>query len=204
MGVSAGVPPMTLRADSHNEPWTNRSGLPNLLVGPVAFVHRSCKRGVSRMYLPRSVSRRSVLAVVAAGSIAALALPAGATTTTTTTPSHGSATSTLSILRVKLLGNSVTAGTIKAVAANVRSPHTARLVVTPLSYNFPAAGQSGTLGQQTITPGSPSSVPATPKTISIPGGLGSVTGPTFVAQATDSATQVAALAQLKALGKVTV
>jgi hypothetical protein len=136
---------------------------------------------------------------VAATSLAALAavtLPASATTTTT--PSHGQATSSLTILRVTLAGQTVTAGRIVAVAGNASTPHVAKLVVTPVDSSV-----TGPLGQQTVTPSSSTTVPSSPKSIALPNGLGSVTGPTFVAQAKDSATSVLANASLKALGGVT-
>src|SRR5947208_16774524 len=100
------------------------------------------------VHLSRSVSRRSALAVVAVGPLAAAALPAGATTTTT--PAHGSATSTLTVLHVTVNSDSVAAGAITAVAANTRSPHTADLVVTPLAYNFASVGKSGTVGRTEV------------------------------------------------------
>jgi len=151
------------------------------------------------VHVPRSSSRRGVLAIVAVGSLAALTLPAGATTrtTTTTTPSHGSASSALSILRLTLNGQTVTAGRISAVAGNSRSPHTARLVLTPLDSTA-----TGPVGQQEVTPSSPTTVPGTPKSITLPGGFGSVTGPTFVAQAKDATSGVLATARLSAIGSV--
>jgi hypothetical protein len=145
-------------------------------------------------------SRRSVVAVASLAAVAAAALPAGATDTA----SHGRATSSLTILSLRIGGQSVAAGRIVAVASNASSGHVARLVVTPLAYNFPAAGQSGTVGQQTITPSSGSTtVPSAPSVIALPNGLGSVKGPTFVAEAKDGAAAVLAAAKLSALGKVT-
>lgn len=154
------------------------------------------------MHVGRLLTRRSVVTVTALGAIAAVTLPAGAVTTTT--PSHGRATSTLTILQLRIAGQTVTAGRISAVAGDVSSPHVARLGLTPLAYNLPAVGQSGTLGKQTITPSSGSvTVPSPPVSIALPNGLGSVTGPTFVAQAKDTASAVLASARLSALGSVT-
>jgi hypothetical protein len=141
-----------------------------------------------------------VVAVASLAAVAAAALPAGATSTA----SHGRATSSLTILSLRIGGQSVAAGRIVAVASNASSGHIAKLVVTPLAYNFPAAGQSGTVGQQTITPSSGSTtVPSAPSVIALPNGLGSVKGPTFVAEAKDGAAAVLAAAKLSALGKVT-
>src|SRR5437764_2998927 len=160
--------------------------------------------GGSPVHVARVFTRRSVVAIAALGAVAAATLPAGATTATTTTPSHGKATSTLTIVKLKIAGQSVAVGRISGVAANSSSPHVAVLSVTPLSYNFPAVGQSGTLGRQTITPATGSvTVPNPPVSIALPGGIGNVTGPTFVAQAKDTATAVLASADLSALGKVT-
>jgi hypothetical protein len=137
------------------------------------------------------------VAVTAVGAIAAVAMPAGAVTTTT--PSHGHATSTLTILQLRIAGQTVTAGRISAVAGNAASPHVAKLVVTPLDSTA-----TGPIGQQTITPASGSAtVPGTPGSVNLPSGLGSVTGPTFVAEAKDGAAAVLATAKLSALGKVT-
>jgi hypothetical protein len=141
--------------------------------------------------------------VVAATSLAVLAvaaLPAGATSTA----AKGRATSSLTIVSLRIAGQSVSVGRIVAVATNASTPHVAKLVVTPLAYNFPATGKSGTVGQQTITPSSgTTTVPGTPSSIALPNGLGSVRGPTFVAEAKDTATDVLATAKLSALGKVT-
>lgn len=139
-----------------------------------------------------------MLALVAAGSLIALALPAGATTTTT--PAKGVATSGLAVLRLTISGTTITAGQIAAVAGNTTSPHQAKLVVTPIDSTV-----TGPVGQQTITAGSgTSTVPATPKSVSLPNSLGSVTGPTFGVEATDNASGVLVSAALKALGDVKV
>jgi hypothetical protein len=154
------------------------------------------------VHLSRVLTRRSVVAVVAVGAIGAAVLPAGAATTTT--PAHGKATSTLSILQLHIAGQSVTAGLITATAVNSTSPHIARLVVTPLAFNFPAVGKRGTIGKQTITPASGSTtVPGAAGSVTLPNGLGSVTGPTFVAEAKDTVAGVLATTRLTALGKLT-
>lgn len=141
--------------------------------------------------------RRPTLAVLTVASLTALALPAGAASSATS--AKGAATSSLTILRVTLSGTTITAGKIAAVAGTTSSPHQAKLVVTPLDSSV-----TGPIGQQTITPSSnTSTVPATPKKVDLPSGLGSVTGPTFGVKAADSATSVLASAALKALGKVT-
>lgn len=153
------------------------------------------------VHVSRVRTRRSVVSVVALGAIAAAALPAGAATTTT--PSHGKSTSTLSLVQLRIAGQSVTAGRITATAVNSSSPHIARLVITPLAYNFPATGKSGTIGKQTITPASGSTtVPGAAGSVTLPQNLGSVTGPTFVAEAKDNAAGVLATTQLSALGKI--
>lgn len=131
-------------------------------------------------------------------AVAALSLPAGAASSSTA--AQGKATSSLSILRLTISGTSITAGKIAAVAGTTTSPHQAKLVVTPIDSTL-----TGPLGQQTITPSSDTStVPATPKSVDLPAGLGSLTGPTFGVKAADDATGVLASAALKALGKVTV
>jgi hypothetical protein len=146
----------------------------------------------------RLLSRRTTVAVVAVAATAAVTVPAGASTTTTTTPSHGSATSTLTLLELHLLGQSITAGRIAMVAANDALPHTAQLVITPLS-----SSATGPVGQQTVTPGtSATTVPGTPRSITLPNGLGKVTGPTFAVQAKDGAGAVLAAAKLSALGSI--
>lgn len=145
------------------------------------------------------LSRRPVLALLTATGLAALALPAGAAPATST-PAKGAATSSLTVLRLTLSGTTVTAGKIAAVASNMTSPSQAKLVVTPLDSTI-----TGPVGQQTITPSSsPATVPAAPKSVSLPGGVGSVTGPTFDVKATRSATEILTSAVLTALGKVTV
>src|SRR4051794_5855750 len=159
-------------------------------------------RGVP-LYVSRVLTRRSAVAVIAVGAMGAATLPAGAATTTTTTPSHGKASSTLTIVRLKIGGQSVSLGRISAVAGTLRTPHTAALTVTPIAYDFPAVGQSGTVGQQTITPANGSvTVPTPPVSKQLPNNLGSVTGPSFTAQAKDGAAGVLATAKLFTLGKV--
>src|SRR3954470_5071301 len=157
--------------------------------------------GGSPVHVSRVRSRRSVVAVIALATVAAVTLPAGATTTTS--PSHGKAASTLSLLEVRIAGQSVTAGRITATAVNSSSPHIARLVVTPLAYNLPAVGKHGTIGKQTITPASGSTtVPGAAGSVTLPNGLGSVAGPTFVAEAKDTAAGVLATTRLSTIGKV--
>src|SRR4051812_1607930 len=159
-------------------------------------------RGVP-LYVSRVLTRRSAVAVIAVGAMGAATLPAGAATTTTTTPSHGNASSTLTIVRLRIGGQSVSLGRISAVAGTLRTPHTAALTVTPIAYNFPAVGQSGAVGQQTVTPASGSvTVPTPPVSKKLPNNLGSVTGPSFTAQAKDGAAGVLASAKLFTLGKV--
>ncbi len=149
------------------------------------------------MHLSRQL-RRPALAALTVSAVAALSLPAGAASSSTA--SKGAATSSLAILRVTLSGTTITAGQIAAVAGTTTKPHQAKLVVTPIDSTL-----TGPVGQQTITPSSSSStVPATPKSVDLPAGLGSVTGPTFGVKAADDATGVLASAALKALGKVTV
>ena len=141
--------------------------------------------------------RRPALVTLTVSAVAALSLPAGAASSSTA--AKGASTSSLAILRVTLNGTTITAGQIAAVAGTTTKPHQAKLVVTPIDSTL-----TGPVGQQTITPSSGSTtVPTTPKSVSLPGGLGSVTGPTFGVKATDDATGVLASAALKALGKVT-
>src|SRR3954454_7967851 len=157
--------------------------------------------GGSPVHVSRVRSRRSVVAGIALATVAAVTLPAGATPTTLAC--HGQATSTLSLLQLRIAGQSVTAGRITATAVNSSSPHIARLVVTPLAYNLPAVGKHGTIGKQTITPASGSTtVPGAAGSVTLPNGLGSVTGPTFVAQAKDTAAGVLATTRLSTIGKV--
>lgn len=140
---------------------------------------------------------RPALAVTAALSLitAAAAAPAVASTSTA---SHGSASSDLRLLHVAVAQHAVSAGEIAAQASNAASPHVADIVVTP------AALDGTTYGQQTVTPAtSPVTVPSSAKTATLPGGLGSVTGPTFAVTATDGTT-VLTSAVLKALGSLTV
>ena len=142
--------------------------------------------------------RRPALVALTVSAVAALSLPAGAASSSTA--SKGAATSSLAILRVTLSGTTITAGQIAAVAGTTTKPHQAKLVVTPIDSTL-----TGPVGQQTITPSSNNAtVPATPKSVDLPAGLGSVTGPTFGVKAADDATGVLASAALKALGKVTV
>src|SRR3954453_5767957 len=160
-------------------------------------------RGVP-LHVSRVLTRRSTVAVIAVGAMGAATLPAGAATTTTTTPSHGKASSTLTIVRLKIGGQSVSLGRISAVAGTLKTPHTAALTVTPIAYDFPAVGKSGSLGQQTITPANGSvTVPTPPASIALPNGLGSVIGPSFTAHAKDGAAAVLAAAKLSTIGKVT-
>ena len=70
--------------------------------------------------------RRPALALVVVGSLTALALPAGAATAT---PAKGTATSSVTVLRLTISGTTITAGQIAAVAANATKPHQAKLVV---------------------------------------------------------------------------
>ena len=141
--------------------------------------------------------RRPALAVLTAAAVTALAIPAGAASSTA---SKGASTSSITILRLTVSGTTITAGQIAAVAGTTTSPHQAKLVVTPIDSTL-----TGPVGQQTITPSSnTTTVPATPKSVSLPSGLGKVTGPTFGVKAADDATGVLASAALKALGKVTV
>jgi hypothetical protein len=138
---------------------------------------------------------RPAFAVTAALTLATVAAsPAGAATTTT----HGAASSGLRLLHVELGGDAISAGQIVAEASNAASPHVAQLVVTP------AAIDGTTYGQQTVTPAqSPMTVPSSAQTATLPGGLASVTGPTFALTAKDGAT-VLTSAVLKALGSLSV
>jgi LPXTG-motif cell wall-anchored protein len=114
------------------------------------------------------------------------------------TPAKGTATSSVTVLRLTISGTTITAGQIAAVAANATKPHQAKLVVTPLD-----SSATGPVGQQTVTPSSgASTVPTAPASAALPSGLGSVTGPTFAVDATDNATGVLVSAALKALGSV--
>jgi hypothetical protein len=142
--------------------------------------------------------RRPVFALFTVASVCALALPAGAASSATA--AKGASTSSLTILRVTVSGTTITAGQIAAVAGTTTNPHQAKLVVTPIDSTL-----TGPIGQQTITPSSSTStVPAAPKSVDLPSGLGSVTGPTFGVKASDDASGVLASAALKALGKITV
>lgn len=137
------------------------------------------------------------MAATAAVVLTAAAAPALATTSSSA--AHGDATSSLRLLHIELGGHAVSAGEIAATASNAASPHVAKIVVTP------AALDGTTYGQQTVTPASsPVTVPSTNQTATIPGGLASLTGPTFQVTATDTAAEVLTSAVLKALGTVTV
>ena len=130
------------------------------------------------------------------GFMPSAARPAGAATSTA---AEGVAKSGLTVLRVSVDDVSIVAGRVAAVADNSTSPHTAKLVVTPMS-----SSATGPVGQQTITADDGAvTVPTTPKSVDLPAGLGSVTGPTLAVSATDTATKVLTTAALKALGKVT-
>ena len=184
---------------SPDVPWTERLWLQNLWYALARFVHVSCFRGVP-VHVGRLLSRRSVVLAASVSTLAVATLPAGAASTA----SHGKATSSLTILSLRIGGQSVALGNVVAVAGNASGARVARLVVTPVTYNFPAAGQSGTIGQQTITPKNGSTtVPPSPSSIALPNGLGSVKGPTFAATAVKDASEVLATAKLDALGNVT-
>jgi MYXO-CTERM domain-containing protein len=142
------------------------------------------------------LSRRSSLALLTAASLTALVLPAGAATTTAH-PAKGVATSTLTVLRLTLAGDTVAAGQVVGVAGNTTSPHVAKLVITPIDSSL-----TGPVGQQTVSADATSTVPATPKSVTLPAGLGKVVGPTFSARAVDNATRVLTTLGLKALGNV--
>jgi hypothetical protein len=138
---------------------------------------------------------RPALAVTAALALGtAAAAPAIASTTTV----HGAASSGLRLLHVQLAGHAISAGQIAAEASNAATPHVADIVVTP------AALDGTTYGQQKVTPASsPVTVPSGTQTATIPGGLASVTGPTFALTAKDGTT-VLTSALLKALGSLSV
>jgi len=147
----------------------------------------------------RPTAYRAIAAIATMSALAASTVVASASTTTTT-PSKGSATSSLTVLQLSLLGNTLSAGQIAAVADNSVSPHNVKLVVTPVDSSV-----TGAVGQQTITPGSTATqVPSAPATASLPNGVGSITGPTFSVSAADNATGVLTSAALKALGSVTI
>jgi hypothetical protein len=153
------------------------------------------------VYLSRAAKSRITVAAVVASSFAALAIPAGAaSSSTTTSPAEGRATSSLTLLQVKLAGTTVAAGRIAAVSNNISDPNVAKLVVTPVT-----SSETGPIGQQTVTPDSgDTTVPGTPKSVDLPSGLGSITGPTFRVSAADTASAVLTSAVLKALGSVTI
>lgn len=135
--------------------------------------------------------------VTAALTLTAAAVPAVASTSTTTTPATGTATSSLTVADVSLAGQSVQVGSIAAVASDASS-RIAKLVVTPLTLN-------GTPhGSQTVDPSTaPATVPSSGTvTVSLPSGLGSVTGPTFTVDAQAGPTAVLTSAVLKALGAI--
>jgi hypothetical protein len=154
------------------------------------------------LHAARLINRRCLVAAAATlAALAAATVPAGAATTTK--PSHGRATSTLTILKLSIAGERVTAGQIVAAAGNAATPHVAKLVVTPLSSSL-----TGALGQCTLTASGTTcagggTIPATPKSVALPNGLGTVVGPRFVAEAKDTASGVLVTAKLAALGKVT-
>lgn len=149
------------------------------------------------MHVTRPLTRRSVLAGVAATSIAVAVLPAGAATTTTT-PAQGIATSTVTLLKLEIAGQTVTTGQVTALADNAVSPHKVQLVVTPLDSTA-----TGPIGQQTFTPSSTPATVAAPSTaVTLPGGLGSVTGPAMQVGAQDSASGLIASVTATALGTV--
>ena len=151
------------------------------------------------MHVSRPTAYRTFLAIAALSGVTASSVVASASTTTTT-PAKGSATSSLTVLQLSLLGNTLSAGQIAAVADNAVSPHNVKLVVTPVDSSV-----SGPVGQQTVTPGSAATtVPSAPASASLPNGVGSITGPTFSVSAADNATGVLTSAALKALGSVTI
>ena len=152
------------------------------------------------MHVSRPTAYRSLVAIATLSALTASTVVASAATTTTTTPAKGSATSSLTVLQLSLLGNTLSAGQIAAVADNSVSPHNVKLVVTPVDSSV-----SGPVGQQTVTPGSTATqVPSSPASASLPAGVGSITGPTFSVSAADNATGVLTSAALKALGSVTI
>jgi hypothetical protein len=138
---------------------------------------------------------RPALAVTAAlALVTAAAAPAIASTST----AHGTASSGLRLLHVEVGGHAISAGQISAEASNAATPHVAELVITP------AALDGTTYGQQKVTPASsPVTVPSGAQTATIPGGLASLTGPTFAVTAKDGTT-VLTSAVLKALGSLNV
>jgi hypothetical protein len=146
------------------------------------------------------LSTRTTLALATAASLTALALPAAATTgsATAATPAKGEATSTLTILRLELAGTTISAGQVAAVTSNATSPHQASVVVTPLDSSV-----TGPVGRTTVPLGQTATVPSAPASIALPGGIGSITGPTLRAAADDTTAGPVASAVLKALGKVT-
>lgn len=144
-----------------------------------------------------ALSRRTTVALAAAASLSVLAVPAGAATSASATAAQGKASSALTILQVKLNGTSVAVGQLVATTSNAVSPHQAELVITPLRSSV-----SGAVGQQTVSAGQTLTVPSTPKSVALPGGLGSVTGPTLRAAAANTAAGPIATAALKALGSV--
>src|SRR4051794_23602804 len=75
------------------------------------------------LHVTRFRTRRSVVAAASLAAVAVASLPAGATSTA----SHGRATSSLTILSLRIAGQSVSAGHIVAVAGNSATPHVARL-----------------------------------------------------------------------------
>lgn len=139
---------------------------------------------------------RPALAVTAALTVCTAAAAPGLASASTAT--HGSASSGLRLLHVTLAGHALSAGQIAAQASNAATPHVANIVVTP------AALDGTTYGQQTVTPAtSPMTVPTGTQTATLPGGLASVTGPTFAFTAKDGTT-VLTSAVLKALGALNV
>jgi len=138
-----------------------------------------------------------VLAATAALAVAT-ATAAAPALASTSAPAHGTASSGLRLLHVALGGHAISAGEIAAEASNAATPHVAELVVTP------AALDGTTYGRQDVTPASsPMTVPSGAQSATIPGGLASVTGPTFALTAKDGTT-VLTSAVLKALGSLTV
>ena len=140
---------------------------------------------------------RPALAVAAVLSLVTTAAAAPALASSST-PAHGTASSGLRLLHVELAGHAISAGEIAAEASNAATPHVADIVVTP------AALDGTTYGQQHVTPASsPVTVPSGTQTATIPGGLASLTGPTFALTASDGTT-VLTSAVLKALGSLSV
>ncbi|HEU5034895.1 MAG TPA: hypothetical protein VFT62_09095 [Mycobacteriales bacterium] len=131
----------------------------------------------------------------------ALAVPAAAAGTTpsaSATPAKGEAASTLTLLRLELAGTTISAGQVAAITSNATKPHQASVVVTPLDSSV-----TGPVGRTTVPIGQTATVPAAPRSIALPGGIGSITGPTLRAAADDTTAGPVASAVLKALGKVT-